>query len=195
MREFSKNRAQLLRLFYTNPDRAFYIQEIGRILGKKPGVFQRMLNNLEREGILTSEYKANIRYFRANKNYPLFKELKSIVFKTVGVIGSIRKALKKVGQVDFAFLYGSFAQGKESNLSDIDLVIIGNPEEDEVIQELEKLEKLLKREINYKLYTLQEFEKEIKRKNAFLLKILRDKKIMLIGEVDELRTIFEGSSC
>ena len=82
MKRLTKNRAELLTLFFTNPDQSFYMQEIARILGKKPGIFQRTLNNLVSEGIVVSEYKAHARYFKVNKQYPLFKELKNIVFKT-----------------------------------------------------------------------------------------------------------------
>ncbi len=82
MKELTKNRARLLKLFYGNPEQAYYIQEIGRILQTKPGVFQRTLNTMEKQGILTSEYKANARYFKVNKEYPIYKELKSIVSKT-----------------------------------------------------------------------------------------------------------------
>ena len=164
MRQFSKNRAALLRLFLTNPDQSFYIQEIGRILGKKPGIFQRTLNNMEKEGILVSEYKANARYFKTNKNYPLYKELKSIIFKTVGVWGGLKEALKKIGCIDFSFIYGSYAKAKENYLSDIDLVVIGNPNEDLLIKKLDKLEDTLNREINYKLYSLKDFKKEINEK-------------------------------
>ena len=192
MRELTKNRAELLRLFFTSPEQSFYIQEIGRILRKKPGVFQRTLNNLEKEGILLSEYRANARYFRANRDYPLFKELKSIVFKTVGITGSLKKVLEKVGNVNFSFIYGSYAKTKENYLSDIDLVVIGNPNEDLLIKELDKLEEVLRREINYRLFSLKDFKKEIKEKEPFFLEILKDKKIMLKGEEDELREIFKG---
>lgn len=192
MRELTKNRAELLRLFLTNPEQSFYIQEIGRILSKKPGIFQRTLNNMEKEGILVSEYKANARYFKTNKDYPLYKELKSIVFKTVGVSGGLKEALNKVRNIDFSFIYGSYAKAKENYLSDIDLVVIGNPNEDLLIRELDKLEDALNREINYKLYSLKDFKKEIKEKEPFLLEILRDKKIMLIGEEDELRKVLKG---
>ena len=191
MRELTKNRAELLRLFLTNPDQSFYIQEIGRILGKKPGIFQRTLNNMEKEGILVSEYKANSRYFKANKDYHLYKELKSIVFKTVGVVGSVKDVLKKVSNVNCAFIYGSYAKAKENYLSDIDLVIIGKPDEDKLIKEFDSLEEQLKREINYKLYALNEFKNEARKKEPFILEILRDKKIMIIGEEDELRKILK----
>ena len=192
MKPLTKNRAELLKLFFTNPDKAFYMHEIGRILNKKPGIFQRTLNNLVSEGILESEYKANARYFKVNKNYPLYKELKSIVFKTVRIKGSIKEVLEKLTNVKFAFIYGSYAKEKENYLSDIDLVVMGNPDEDKLIKELDKLEEQLKREINYKLYILKEFKKEIEEKEPFILEILRDKKIMLIGNENELRNVSAG---
>jgi len=191
-RQLTKNRAELLRLFLTNPEQSFYMQEIGRILGKKPGNFQRTINNMEREGILISEYKANARYFKANKEYPLYKELRSIVFKTVGVVGSVKEVLKKTDNIDYAFIYGSYAKAKENYLSDIDLVVIGKCDEDKLIKEFDKLEELLKREINYKLYPLNNFKKATKQKDPFLLEILRDKKVMIIGEENELRKILKG---
>lgn len=192
MKPLTKNRAELLKLFFTNPDKAFYMQEIGRILEKKPGIFQRTLNNLVSEDILESEYKANARYFKVNRSYFLFKELKNIVFKTVGIKGSIGDVLKEVGKIKIAFIYGSYAKAKENYLSDIDIVIMGVPNEDELVKRLDKLEEKLQRDINYKLYTLNEFKKDVREGEPFVLEVLRDKKIMIIGEEDELRKIFKG---
>lgn len=83
VRELAKNKIKLLKLFFDNPDRAFYMHEIGRFLKKKPGVFQRTLYSLEKEGIVSSEYKANARFFKINIGYPIYNELKAIVFKTL----------------------------------------------------------------------------------------------------------------
>ncbi|MDP2922854.1 MAG: TolC family protein [Candidatus Omnitrophota bacterium] len=84
MKQFSKNTLRLLRVFYSHPQQQFYIQELGRILKTKPGVFQRLLYNLEKEGVLKSDYKANARFFSANRNYRFYKEFKSIVSKIAG---------------------------------------------------------------------------------------------------------------
>lgn len=191
MRELTKNRAALLRLFYTNPDQSFYMQEIGRVLHKKPGNFQRTINKMVEEGILISEYRANARYFKANKDYPLYQELKSIVFKTVGAVGSLKAILHKTGDIDYCFIYGSYAKGKETYLSDIDLVIIGDVDEDKLIKEMDKLEEAIKREVNYKLFTLREFRRAIREKDPFLIEILRDKKVMIIGDENELQKILK----
>ena len=67
--------------------------------------------------------------------------------------------MEQVGNIQLAFIYGSYAKGKENYLSDIDLVIIGNPDEDELIKKLDRLEEKLQREINYKLYKLKELTK------------------------------------
>ncbi len=189
MKPLTKNRADLLRLFFTNPERSFYMHEIGRILGKKPGAFQRTINSLEEEGVLTSEYQANARYFKVNKDYPLYKELKSIVYKTVGVGGSIREKLRHFPGLKLAFIYGSYAKKEDNSLSDIDLIIVGELDEDKLIKEFDRLERLLQREINYRLYSLSDLQKE---DDPYLKSVLKDKKILLIGEDDELQKIIAG---
>ena len=188
---FTKNKAELLGLFFTNSEKSYYMQEIGRILGKKPGTFQRTLNNLVSDGILLSEYKANSRYFSVNKKYPIYKELKSIIFKTIGIQGSIRGVLKEIKDIRLAFIYGSYAKSKESYLSDIDIVIIGKPDEEILINRLDNLEEKLQREINYKIYTYKNLKKEITEREPFIIDILRDKKIMLVGRENELSKIFK----
>ena len=188
---FTKNKAELLGLFFTNPEKSYYMQEIGRILGKKPGTFQRTLNNLVSDGILISEYKANSRYFSVNKKYPIYRELKSIIFKTIGIQGSIRGVLKEIKDIRLAFIYGSYAKSRESYLSDIDIVIIGKPDEEILINRLDNLEEKLQREINYKIYTYKNLKKEITESEPFIINILRDKKIMLVGRENELSKIFK----
>ena len=159
-------------------------------MNKKPGTFQRTLNNLISEGILTGAYKGNLRLIKVNKDYPLYDELRKIIFKTVGLQGSVRRILQEIGDIRIAFIYGSYAKSRESALSDVDLLLIGDPDEGKLIKKLDSLEEKLKREINYKLYKLSDLKKEVEEKEPFILRILKDKKIMLIGDKSDLQEIY-----
>jgi predicted nucleotidyltransferase len=128
-----------------------------------------------------------------NEGHPLFEETKSIIAKTVGLIGSLKEILRNAGSIDFAFIYGSFAKGSENPISDIDLIIIGSPDESVLLQRLSELEHSLKREINYRIYSSIDYVRDIQGAEPFLLNILADRKIFLIGEENELRKMAEGS--
>ncbi|MBU2598249.1 MAG: nucleotidyltransferase domain-containing protein [Actinobacteria bacterium] len=188
----SNLRRKILSYFFTNPDSNLYLREIANIINEDPGNLSRELSRLENEGIFKSIKRGNQKYFYLNKEYPLYKELKSIVFKTIGIKGGIKKIFEKIGDVKLVFIYGSYAKSKENYLSDVDLIIIGSPDEDKLIIELDRLENQLKREINYKIYTMSEIKKEIKEKEPFILEILKDKKIIVIGDEHELQKIAEG---
>lgn len=182
----TKNQLLLLRLFYTNPEKSFYMQEIAKILGKKAGVFQRTLNALAEEGLAASEYRANARYFRANTKHPLYPEFKKIIAKSAGGIEEgLRKLVDGIKEIKTALLYGSFAKGKEHGESDIDLVLVGQPGiEDKLLEKLPGLEKKIQREINYKLYSEEEFRRKRKGNDPFLKEILSDRNIILKGKPD-----------
>ncbi len=186
-RFLSQNQLLLLGLFYTNPKKSYYMQEVGRILGKKPGVFQRALNAMAEEGILRSEYRGNARFFRANTQHPLYPELKSIVSKTSGVEGALRHLMEQLEDVRMALIYGSFAKSKEREDSDIDLLIVGNPKaETALIKKLHPLEEKLQREINYKFYSEAEYRKRRAKGDSFLEEILTDKKVVLKGNPEKI---------
>ena len=183
----TKNQLLLLRLFYTNPEKSFYMQEIGKILGKKPGVFQRTINTMADEGFLKSEYKANARYFQANTGHTFYPELRKIIAKSAGVEESLKGLVGRIKDIKIAILYGSFAKGTERKDSDIDLLIVGKPEvEDQLLKKLLILEKEIQREINYKLYSEKEFRKKHEKSDPFLEEILHDEKIVLKGDLDAI---------
>lgn len=176
---FTKNQLLILNLFFSRPEGSFYMHEIGRLIDKKPGVFQRDLNSLEKRGVITSNFKANARYFELNKKYPLYRELKSIVFKTIGIEGSVRNLINSLSGIEKAILFGSFASGKTDEFSDIDILVVGTPDIEELTGELRKLENKFGREINYIIYSRKEYEKKLKKKDPFLVDILRNKNIIL----------------
>lgn len=183
----SRLRQDILSYFFTNPAVHLYLREIASILKVDPGNLSKEFNRLEKEGVFISEKRGNQKYFYINKDYPLYQELKSIVFKTIGIEGSLKKIVERTGRVKLAILYGSFPAKRETATSDIDLLIVGNPDEDKLIQKMESLEKVLHRQINYNIYPPEEFEERIKSKDSFIQNILKRPKVILKGRIDEIR--------
>ena len=178
----SKLREALLALYFTNPSKKYYLRELERILNFSVGNIRRELIKLESTGLFLSENKGSLVYYYLNKSYPLFKELKSIIFKTSGVPKMLHTILEKFKGISQAFVYGSFAKEEEREDGDIDLLIIGEVNEDKLVEEISKLEIKLQREINYAVYGKEDFNKKKKEGNPFILDILKEKKIFLIGD-------------
>jgi len=182
----SKLREELLALYFTNPDKKYYLRELERILNFSVGNIRRELIKLESTGLFLSENKGNLVYYYLNQSYPLFEELKSIIFKTSGAPKMLQNILEKFNSISQAFIYGSFAKGEEKEGSDIDLLIIGEVNEDKLIEVISKLERKLQREINYTIYRKEDFKKKKEEGNPFILDILNEKKIFLIGDKNGL---------
>ena len=182
----SKLRENLLTLYFTNPNKKYYLRELERILDYSVANIRRELIKLEKAGLFQSENQGNHLYYYLNKSYPLFDELKSIIFKTSGVPKLLHDALSNFKAISHAFIYGSFAKEEERKDSDIDLMIIGKINEDKLIDELNKLEKKLQREINYTIYSKNEFEEKKEKGNSFILDILQGKKRIILGNENEL---------
>lgn len=182
----SRLRKELLALYFTNPEKGYYLRELERILGFSVGNIRRELLRLERAGLFERRVVGNLVYYDLNKSYPLFEEMKSIVFKTVGIVGSLREAFGRIRGIQFAIIYGSYATGTEGVASDIDVLIVGEPDTDELIEIVDKAEKRLQREINYTVCDRQDFEKKKKAKESFILDVIEKPKIFLVGDEERL---------
>jgi len=104
----SKTRQDLLALFFTNPSNKYYLRELERLLGYAASTIRRELLKFQKDGLLKTEKTGNLLYYYLNASHPLFKELKNIVFKTVGVEGSLKQMVSSVKGIKTAFIYGSF---------------------------------------------------------------------------------------
>jgi DNA-binding transcriptional ArsR family regulator len=134
----SKLRVDLLSLFFGRPDEEFYVREIEKILQEDVGNISRELKNLEGIGLLISRRKGNLKYYLLDRKFPLYDELRSIILKTRGAAGVLTACLQGMEQIDFAFIYGSFATGKETAKSDIDLMVIGDVSLEQLISRLKR---------------------------------------------------------
>jgi len=175
----SKTREKILQLFFSDPSKKYYLRELERILGISVGNIRRELLSLEKAGLFKREKAGNQVYYFLNKDSALFEDFKNIVFKTIGIQGRLKEELKRIKGINRAFIFGSFAKNKENSSSDIDLMIIGEVDEDFLISRISKLENLFKREINYHLIDEEEW-KEKSKKDSFIKAVISGPKIEII---------------
>jgi len=180
---FGKGRRAVLGLLLCNSDRSFYVREIARIASVGVGAVQRELAGLARAGIITRRVEGNQVHYRANKSCPVFDELASLLKKTAGVADVVRDALAPLaGRISSAFIYGSMAKGTETAGSDVDVMVVGSVEFDEVAEAVAGIQETLSREVNPSVYSPEEFKTKVARKHHFLTNVLKNPKLYLIGD-------------
>jgi predicted nucleotidyltransferase/DNA-binding HxlR family transcriptional regulator len=188
---FGKARGALLALLYGHPDESFYYRQITRRLGNiSTGTLQRELETLSRLGLVDRTTVGNQVFYRANRNHPVFSELRALVAKTVGAIQVLREALASIAdRISIAFIYGSMARGQEKAESDIDLLIVGKVTLEDVLGSVSNIELSLGRSVNPTVYSSAEFKAKLASGNHFLNSVARGEKIFLIGDENELREV------
>ena len=179
----TKLRRKLLTYSFTHPDEDYYVRELSSLINEDPGNLSRELRKLEEEGLFASFIRGRSRFYSLNKQYPLFKEIKKIIFKTEGVEGSLKEVMTRYKGISFAVIYGSYAKNKESKTSDIDVLTVGEFPVNAFTRHIRNLESKLNREINFTSYTRQEFETERKKEGGFLNEVLKGKIHVLKGEL------------
>jgi DNA-binding MarR family transcriptional regulator len=91
---FSRVQLRVLGLLFGQPERAFHASEIIRRAGAGSGAVQRELEKLAAAGIVTVTTSANRKLYQANRQSPIFEELRGVITKTVGLVEPLRQALK-----------------------------------------------------------------------------------------------------
>jgi predicted nucleotidyltransferase len=177
----SKVRRRLLVYYFTNPTARLHLRDLATQLTIDPSNLSRELRRLEIDGLFRSELSGRQKYFQLNRNYPIFHEVRSIIAKTIGAVPLITQSLKTVDGIAAAYLYGSFARNQQDAASDIDVLVIGNPNTQALAETMQKLERQLGREINYTVLTQKEFDSRRRRKDAFLENVWHHKRVSLVG--------------
>lgn len=172
----SSIRADVLALLLNSPEEKFYIREIAKLLRKNPSGVKRELDKLEEIELISSEKIANLKYFQANKNSPLFSELKDLIAKSLGLPGAL-KSLLRANEIKSAFIYGPYAEGQDTPT--VDLIVIGSFTPS-LLTGLHEIEKNFGKKINCAVIDEAEYRVK-KQKDANLKRILAEKRITLLG--------------
>jgi len=190
----SKTRVKLLKLFYSNPNRSFYVREITRKIDEQINSVRRELSNLLSIGIISSETTNNRLYYEVNQEYEFYQPL-SVIFGGAEiasdgsedtVVANPSKLvdpdvaeLAALGNVEVVVYTGQFTRDETSG---IDMLIVGDVNQTKLQKFMTALELKEKKEIRYVVMSPTEFTYRRQVKDRFLINVLAAKKQVLIDK-------------
>jgi len=185
---FTKTQRRVLGLLFGNPGRSYYANEIVRFAGAGIGTVQRELERLAAAQLLTVTKRGNQKHYQANREAPIFEELRGIVLKTFGVADHLRAALAPLAKrIRAAFIYGSIARGTDTASSDIDVLILSDDLAfPDAIQALTKAEHEIGRSVNPSVYGMDEWRRKFLEEGGFLRRVMEQPRIYLVGSDEDL---------
>lgn len=171
----SKTRAKLLKLFFENPEKSFYVREMTRVIDEQINSVRRELLNLEGIGIIKNETFDNKIYYSANNKHPFTRPLTEIFSKKTSSV--IDKEIKETTWEEYCrpvknYLKGLIVTNRLPGQDGIDLLIIGNDKTKKLTRWAEVIEKKQGKPINYVIMSVDDFSYRKSVKDRFISEVL-----------------------
>ena len=178
----SKTRVKLLQLFYSNPNRSFYVREITRKIDEQINSVRRELSNLLNVGIISSENTNNRLYYEVNKSFQFYEPLSQIFASGSAVsseddVNEATAGLKSLGNIDLALYTGQFTRDERSG---VDFVVVGDINQTQLAKYVSDLEEKEGKAIRYTVMTKDEFIYRKQVNDRFLVTLLESKVQVII---------------
>lgn len=171
----SKTRAKLLRLFFENPEKSFYVREMTRVIEEQINSVRRELLNLESIGIIKNETFDNKVYYSANKKHSFYRPMVDIFSKKADT--SREKDIKETTWEEYCrpvknYLKGLIVTNRLPGQDGIDLLIIGNDKTKKLTRWAEVIEKKQGKPINYVIMSPDDFTYRRSVRDRFVAEVL-----------------------
>ena len=188
----SKTRLKLLKTFFRQSERPFFVRELSRMLGSQINAIRRELSLLLKTGLIKEtdetgflnpgEIGSKLRkYYRLDTESILYPEMQALLVKAqvLGEEQFSKEMVDKGGNIKLLLLTGSFTGDKRAPS---DLLIVGKLKEQSIARVISKYEKDFGFEIRYTTMLDKEFTE---RRN------MMDKFIYALFEADHIKVVNE----
>jgi DNA-binding transcriptional ArsR family regulator len=148
----SQQQGEILALLLGDPDLELSLTEIAERTGTPYPSVHREIERAEQAGLVTTRKVGNTRLVRADTASPYYAGLSDVLTKAFGVPAVIAEVLQRVTGITGAYIYGSWAarhagQPGQRPVGDIDVLVLGTPDRDQLFGVLSEAEKRLGRPI------------------------------------------------
>jgi DNA-binding transcriptional ArsR family regulator len=148
----SQIQGDLLALILLHPQREYTLSELASEFSVSVTTVLREVDRLIEAGILTDRRIGRSRLVSVDTESRLVVPLTDLMALTFGPLSVLEDSLRGLVGVERAFLYGSWAArySGEPGLppNDIDVLVVGNPDPDELFERIGAAGRTLRREVN-----------------------------------------------
>lgn len=154
------NRTKLLKIFFDNPNKEFYIRELSRLTRLSPSGILKIVSKLEREKIILKKKNNVTTNFKLNLNFEKVLRLKRI-YNLYFLYDSelIDFLIDLYNYPTCIIVFGSYSLGEDFEKGDIDIAVITKKHKK---LDLSKFEKYLSKEIHLLEVDLDKVSEEFK---------------------------------
>ncbi len=145
----SKTRIKLLLKFFSYANSG-YLRSLAKDFDESTNSVRVELNRLTEAGLLLAADEGKTKVYRANEFHPFFKEIQAMVSKFLGLDELVEKIVKRMGEVQSAYIVGDYAKGLDSGT--VDVILIGKDLDETYLDFiLEKTYEKVNRKVNVEI--------------------------------------------
>lgn len=200
----SKTRVKLLKLFYSNPNRSFYVREMTRLIDEQINSVRRELANLLSIGVITSDSAQHKLYYEVDQKFEHYEALLAMFAEGVTKPKTKKKVKKSdktedepaeatfeapktelpeakkwkgIGNVSGIAYSGAYTRDDSANA---DILVVGDVNDASVEAVVAKLEKEKNRELRYAVIALDEWRYRSQVRDKFWTQFMSAKKQVVL---------------
>ncbi len=142
----------LLALLYLHPEDEYSLSEAASAIGASLNAVHYETTKLSDGGLIRTRKRGNLRLIRAVTDSLLSRPLTDLLAVTYGPLPVLTDLIAGVEGISEAYIYGSWAARYRgiagSEPADIDVLVVGAPDVDELDEVAEKAQAKLRRPVN-----------------------------------------------
>lgn len=160
----SQAHGELLAWLFLHPENEYSTTELARLVRVSQSTISREATVLANAGLLIERHHGRLRLLRAAGDTAVTRALTDLLAVTYGPLPVLTSSLSGLDGVEQAYIYGSWAaryRGEPGAVPrDVDVLVIGDADEDDLYEAARKAQAVLGREVNVRRVTRHQWEDE-----------------------------------
>jgi DNA-binding transcriptional ArsR family regulator len=143
---------EFLAWVFLHPEQEFSLTDLAQRFGVSRSTAMREANHFVAAGLVSERRQGNLRFVRARNDNVVAGPLAELLALTYGPSAVLGELLASISGVEEAYVYGSWAaryRGEGGDVPrDVDVLIVGDADEDDLFDAARSAERALGREVN-----------------------------------------------